>query len=315
MAIIESVLNWKGFEGNASSNQVQYREKYQVTFDEKDDPRLRTLLAADNRTVGPNPIPQAYTSHPYNPWLYVSEVDTVIQSPMLVEVSVTYTNVPQRMLYNPPQVFANPCDQPWDIEEFTWQKSEPINQDVFGQPIVNANGEEPDPPLQDEFLYAGLRIRRNQSYWNHLYMAQFRGAINSDWFLGHAPYTAYCNNISTRRMRQGNFFYWEASFEFLFNDTFIDGQYIGWIKKVLHMGLKVYVNFTTAYNKCQIVRAQNDPAMDGIAVDSSDSRWNPTPGPVSLDKNGCRLPPGSKSFISYDVKPAMPFSGLEIYNI
>lgn len=306
MAILEVKLDWRGDGGSVNASEATYKERYLVTFDEGTDPRLRKLLAVDSGLYVPNGVPQGYTSHPYNPWLVVVGIEPRALSPFLYEVIVTYSNRPQRTTVDGSQLYANPCDQPWDWEFFTWSKTESIDTDVFGQNIVNANGEQPDPPLQDEFKYAGVRIRRNQSYWNQLYMSYFAGAINSDWFLGHERYTAYCNDVSARRMRHGFFFYWEATFEFLFDDTFIRGQHIGWIKLLEHVGYTVRKSLPAGI---KIVRAQVDSTRDGL------ENKNPTPVPVLLDDNGYRLADTAirKSYISYDVKPEMPFSALGIY--
>ena len=114
MAILSSVLDWHGFTGMASNDEVTYRERYQVTFDNLDDPRIRPMLAVDNTTVGPNPIPQRYTSHPYNSWLIVNniEVEPSDRSPLLFVVVVTYSNRPIATSFESPFIYANPLEQP-----------------------------------------------------------------------------------------------------------------------------------------------------------------------------------------------------------
>jgi len=296
MAILSCTEEWRGLSGQVSLNEVRYTRLFRVVFNNQDEPELRPLMAADNIVeANGNPI-RMWSSHPYNSWLVVVDVQVRLSSPpgpMTFDVEVTYSNKPSYCTIEAAGVYINPCDQPWDVEWFTEYLSDRVDEDIYGYPIVNANKEPPDPPLQEDVKVLGLRIRRAQADWNHALMSQYANAVNNDWFLGYAPGIVLCKEIGARRMRQGYFFFWDASFVFLFNP-------LGWKRKVRHEGMRMKVyNWTTS--KFDIVEATDD---NGDKVSQ----------PVLLDAEGIKLEKGqTATWLNFETKRYMNFSALGIY--
>jgi hypothetical protein len=208
--------------------------------------------------------------------------------------------------------FLNPCDEPWDIEWFQWEYTDRVDEDIHGYPIINANLDPPDPNLQEEFGSMGLRITRAQELWDDGLMSQYaRKVINSDYFWGHSPGECLINRVGARRMRMGDLFFWQATFEILFNpfsETESGHTIGGWKRRVRHEGYNVRVKINPIFQK--IVRARCNPAND------ADETGDCTAEPVLLDAEGCRLAPDGISsdafWLEFDTKKSLPFSALAL---
>lgn len=232
--------DFHGLGVDIEQDTVSAPRRFQAVFDTADTPALRPFLAAFTAAQDGNIAPQRYDQHPYNSFLFVTNV-RVRQSgkgPCLFNVDVTYGNrgVTGR---EGVQLFANPVDQPWDIRWYTVPFSERLDEGInplypdeeypLEHPVAieNVLGESADPPLQDEFAYLGCQIIRNVATWAPETMHQYVKAINSDAWWGFAAGKVLCNSIEATRKRNGNIFYWVVQYEFLFSAP-------GWVRRLLN---------------------------------------------------------------------------------
>jgi hypothetical protein len=298
MAILSITEEWEGLTGGDDLSSITHKRQFRVVFDNADLPENRPLIAfAGQADPLGRTLPAEFSSHSFNPWLIVVRRSYTARSPFVFDFEIEYSN---RSTYSDSdsarENFTNPLDQPWDIEWFTGTTSERLDQDVYGGPIENANREPADPPLQEEFAYEGVRVRKALEYWPHNMMAQYANAVNSDYFWGYPPGTALCTQVGARRMRQGWFFYWDANFEILFR---LDH----WDRVVRHEGYTVRI---TDSDGTRFALAKVNPKNDG-----KEGVGEITPEPVLLDTFGYRLPKGELfRKLVFATKQQLPFYNL-----
>lgn len=83
--------------------------------------------------------------------------------------------------------------------------------------IVNSAGEPFDPPPEMEDSIPTLTISRNEAFFNPMLATAFKGAVNSDDFLGAKPRQACIKGISASRQQKGSFRFWKVNYVIAFN--------------------------------------------------------------------------------------------------
>ncbi len=143
---------------------------------------LPTAGESPERVRESNYVPRLGDSHPDNLLLICTDVNCEKQlSNIIVEWSAEY-------LWTTPapgsQIGGVPSS--WSVTRSTLPRTESIDRDYYGAPILNAVGDAPDPPLTEEFYDAQYvftaqgRRPFNGAFWN-----LYDGARNSDVWLGY----------------------------------------------------------------------------------------------------------------------------------
>ncbi|MGA2324277.1 MAG: hypothetical protein ABSG22_10560 [Sedimentisphaerales bacterium] len=316
MAVISVVLDWHGYscEQDLATMVLTAPLTCQVAFDNTDDPRLRPLLALTAAAPGSvagdqHQVPPAFSGHPFNPWLWLQKKSVKAVGPFDYEVICIYSNQANRSSDSVPEMLANPCDQPWDIDWGSEEISQRIDMaydddGLLLKPLCNVNGEPFDPPLQEPTAFTTLRITRNQPEWDDKLMSQYANTINIDSFWGYKPGDAMCRAPVAVRMRCANLFYFKATYNFIF--TLQDHNWNwGWYRRILNEGYGEAIDIDTEGKKV-IVRALDD-------------NGDPTPLPVPLRLSGTRIypPRPGEPFepavpLYFWTKRKMAFSGLNL---
>jgi hypothetical protein len=141
-------------------------------------------------------MPRAGDSHPDNvvllaktprvsrergPWVFDWEVDYEWRSPEPPTGTIQWpTGVPAF----------------WTVEETTEVSTHPIDQDIDGLPIRTVTRESPDPPLTDEIYESRYTYSRGGRPYNHTLFDMYRGARNSDVWIGRAAGSCKIIDIS-----------------------------------------------------------------------------------------------------------------------
>jgi hypothetical protein len=310
MAIQSISEEWSGRSGGDDINSTEHQRKFRVVYDDADLPEVRPFIALyGGADKDGNKIPVGFEQHPFNPFLCVIRRRYEPLAPDIYDFIIDYSNRANYSANEAAQsMLMNPCDMPPDVEFINEEFTDRIDMDRDGNMIANTNDEPPDPPLMENFKHHGVRITRSQPSWEHLLMARYdMGAVNTDNFLHYGPNEVLCRRATARRMRQGLSFFWQATFEFLFDPPRkIKGEIIGkWKRRFANQSYVVRVDETMDY-----YRAQVNPVNDGI--ESDDPKWAPTPEPVFIDRDGYRTQDimGAEVplWLQFAFKDELPFS-------
>lgn len=246
---------------------------FNVDFDTGDVGANRPLLAkADSR------IPQLGEAHPFDPWIFVVDraVSVNAKSPLAFRVTVNYAEI------------ENPLEQPTIIEWLSASVIENVDIATNGDPIRNSSDELFDPPHTEEFDDLLLRGVYNVAVFNPIGAANYKGAINTDFFLGFNPGQAKVITYVSREIRAitGNF-YVEVTVEIQFRQT-------GWKRKFVDEGYRIKTG----------VDSDGKPTYEEIKDDDG----NPITEPVFLDGSGAKLDDGDPVVrLEFNTKPLLPF--------
>jgi hypothetical protein len=307
MAIESVSLEWGGDLGEDDATAATYCERYRVVFDNTDDPRVRKLIAMSAAAIDPHTglqVPKGFSQHIYSPWLIVRGRHIRPLGPMDFEIDIEYSNRADYCTNEAAAAqFINPIDEPWDIEYIQWEFTDRLDYDMDGKAIVNANREPPDPNLQEEFGRLGVRITRAQEFWDNRFMDDYAKAVNSDAFWGYAPDECFMNRIGARRMRMGDFFFWQATFEILFNPfRTVNGITIGGFqRRIRHEGFRIK-KWEGAAGSSAIIIAE--------ATDDEGTRVSQ---PVLLDAEGWELEEGQPAtWLDFRTKRRVSFAELAL---
>jgi len=287
MSVIDVKEDWQGLGSEINTESASAPRIFTVKFDTADDPLKRPFLAEN--TAG---IPLLNSAHPYKPWLFVKNKSVDSIGPFDFEVTVNYSTRStiggqEGESLDPT---ANPLEMPWEVEWGFATANEPINTDITGKPILNSADESPDPPITREISDLVLRIRRNEAAFNPLQAAEYKDAINSDWFWGFAPDLVRCTQYNANIARSGNFWYWQVKYEFQI-------RRIGWKLKIVDEGFREKTG----------IDSEGKPIYKVIKDDEEISISQPQ----QLDGNGRKKNDGDPAvLLPFDLYNSLPFSVL-----
>lgn len=263
---------------------------FSVVFDGTDDP-VKEPLMARYATDGTTTIPYNNQVHPYNDWLFVrnKHVDTI--GPHSYEVTVYYESFTDQ--WTDPDVSPGPISPLMQPPEVSWSfvtSNEPIDSDVDGVPITNSAKEMFDPPITRDFDDLVLRVVRNEKEFNALQAAEYKGAINSDTFLGFTAGKVRCVLYNGVKQYAASLVYWKVTYEFHI-------RWDGWARRIRDEGYQALNAAEDDYE--EIVDA------NGMKVSQ----------PWPLDSAGKKLTAAQKKagtayFLTFNVYPGKLFSVL-----
>lgn len=279
MAVIKVTEDYKGLnasdeiEANGTLAGAATRF-FDVDFSTGDLAANRPFLAKADSDV-----PQVGDPHPFSPWIFVTNrsVAVAADSPLAFRVTVNYTEI------------ESPLEQPTIIEWLSASTTEPIDTDISDNAIVNSSEEPFDPPPTEEFDDLLLRGIYNVAVFDPVGAANYKNAINTDFFLGFAPGLAKVITYVSREIKAitGNF-YVEVTVEIQFRKT-------GWKRKFVDQGYRIKTGTDD----------DNKPTYEEI----KDDEGNLITEPVFLDGNGQKLDDDDAVVrLEFDTKPQLPFT-------
>ena len=173
MTVINVTKMWSKSGGALSSERLStidarwaITEGYQVLAEPGDDAAM--ILDAFG-------IPIIGSAHPIIANAYVKSLSPTPLGPAFWQVIAAYEGIPS--------------EDGVDIEWTDSTTSEPVDRDYFGAAIVTANNEQVEG-LSMDVSDQVVVIRRRFALIDTNYVAAFRRATNSDYFLGWPPGTA-----------------------------------------------------------------------------------------------------------------------------
>jgi len=276
---------------NTTHVSADVPQRFTVVFTPGESPEERIILAATakDRFSGIK-IPKEWDRYLPEEWLFVKSIDVRQgEGPYIYEVTANYISI------------ENPLDLEPEIE---WGKSvsnQQIDRDINGNPILNSAGQSPDPPISEEFNDLVFRMTRNEEFFNALLAHEYKGAINSDIFLGFDPGFAKCIEISGKRARVADLIYWKVTYEihFRLSNPIPGTPKIGWIRRLVDEG--------------RIEKTGVD--ADGIPelLQNKDKEGTVLSEPVLLDGEGKKLADGEPAvYLEFETRRKLPFSALNL---
>lgn len=234
MSIINVKENYKRRTLIRAEGSLKMTRVFTVLFDGNDDPSNEPLLA--NTASG---VPHYGDAHPFNQYIYVKQKNVTVneEAPHYYEVAVTYSNA--TLLNNDQETPVNPLSQPDEISRFFFSSEEKIDRGIDGKPITNSAGETSDPPLTETKYDLGVRIIQNKSSFDENQAADYIGTINNSNFRGHSAGTVRCTDRSAAEAWAGNQKYYRVTTEFRIRKKAIDGEEIGWKRRILDEGYRI----------------------------------------------------------------------------
>lgn len=158
--------------------------------------------AAMTANDGQQRIPQVNESHSQNRLLRVSSISPAPMGPTTWTVTVQWS-IPMLGSGSHPDR-KHPLQEQPRIQWTDCDTSEPVDHDLFGNPIMNAAWQIFDPPLTTEIGQQTLTVRINEPYYDLTKAARYKKKVNrKDWSpdrlktIGTIPaYRMRCDSIA-----------------------------------------------------------------------------------------------------------------------
>jgi len=208
MPVTKVTETWVGVEGDDNSLLRQF----EVTFDKADPPAYRPIAAkmASDPASGLT-IPHRLQQHPHSLYFFVDDRRVKMAGPFHFLVTVYYRR--GENLSNQP--VEDPFDEPWEEDWGFARRTDVVDRDIAGDPIVNSAGQSYNPPVPREYYDNTLTIVRNQPFYNAFQARAFMDAVNADNFYGFEKGAVKCTDFSGRKMRLGaDFHYYRVRYAF-----------------------------------------------------------------------------------------------------
>lgn len=266
-------------------------QRFDVLFTPGEPAEERIILAATAEDPHTHlKIPKEWDRYSPDEWLFVKSIDVQQgDGPYIYEVTANYISI------------ENPLDLEPEIEWGKAVSNVEIDRDINGDPILNSAGQSPDPPITEEFEDLVFRMTRNENYFNALLAHEYKGAVNSDIFLGFDPGFAKCIEISGTRARVADLVYWKVRYEihFRLSNPIPGTPKIGWIRRLLDEG-RIEKTGTAGDGTPELLQNKD---QEGTVLSE----------PVLLDGEGKKLADGSPAvYLEFETRRKLPFETLNL---
>lgn len=287
MAVSKVVEDWSERTVSGDATKLTAKRVYNVEFDNTDAPESRPLLAYC-ASDGQISVPDIYAVHSYNVWLYVKNkhVDTI--GPCHYKVTVNYEATLDKDSGEPTTPLMEPAT--WSFHFVS--SNEPIDRDEAGNPITNSSDESYDPPVTKDIHDLVLRIQRSEATFDPLRAYQYKGATNSDEFLGVPAGKVLCSVIDAGKAQAAALVYYKVTYEFQM-------RFDGWKLKLIDQGFREKTG----------TLSDGSPAYEAITNKDGSN----VSQPAFLDGSGRKLTQaqiaaGTISIREFDIRRSLPFS-------
>ncbi len=263
-------------------------EKYPTPRHEKDSDRRsgRRVFTVHSDTDNQNlvdaeeaqGVPSHGQSYPGDFNLQVTRKSTRQITKRAFEVTVLYSA--RQDGENPEE--TDPLAQPAQISYSAVYYQEPADVDVDGAQIGTVNGEPFDPPIMIDQADMLVSITRNLAEFLPTTLSKYMNTINSDWFLNFTPHQLRIVGIRADKVTTAQPFYYRVTVDIQAKNTFDEiGNPIGWDKRILHQGFRVWNLEFNDDGSPKTVHATDDGTPPKRVTE-----------PVLLRDNGLELVPG-----------------------
>lgn len=276
--------------------------------------------------------------YPGHRWLVCRDVTPEHKGPNVYQVIAGYELQSEAGFEDDPTAQQGPLGKPSEMRWDFVVGSEPVEEDVHGQAIVNAAGEPFDPAPMENYADPRLTIvRYRRSFDVQLAIAYSgrRGCTNSDPFMGSRPGQAKLLPISGDQLREGKATYWRESYVIEFREGLPKtadggGPERAWWLRVLNQGHSQILGTWGEKGFDPEVEAHKTALKEGLTGEQEqalavqlagtpvvrrvkDLSGEVTATPVRLDRDGKVLKRGKKPvYLEFQIRPSKPFSKLKL---
>lgn len=202
------------------------------------DPANDTCLGAKLATG----IPRWRDAHPDDTYMRASDINAQRISPVLFEVSVTYTSPTG-------EDDQNPLDEPAKYRFTHVASEEEIDQDINGELIATECGETFDPAVRDTFYDTVITVTKNLASYDPLFAGDYINSTNDATFnLANAAFprgSVLITGFDGEEVIDDDFSYFVQTITFQVRITFDEDvvpQREVWWKRILHQGMYCFVD-------------------------------------------------------------------------
>lgn len=232
---IESVTQmWSRQTGNVSTDdnktfKASFASAYQV---------VHSAGATRQEILTATGIPQLGDVYPGTSYVYCKQVgDVQPVGPILSIVPVSYSGE-----IGPNGQDDNPLNKPPDIQWTNAKTSEPIDEDGYGFPICNTNGELVDGISKDISDFV-LTVKRNYAAIDIYSINAYLDSVNSDTFAGWPPGTGTLDAFTADSVLDDDVGYWTVSAKIIFRVPYRTTPARAWWARYRNEGF--YVRYGT----------------------------------------------------------------------
>jgi hypothetical protein len=154
----------------------------------------------------------------------------------------------------------SPLNQNPDIVWSNTSTNEPVDEDIFGNPIVTANNE----PIHGATRLIPdlvLSVTRNYALFSPWLTWQYLHSVNGDTFLNFAPGTGKFMSFNARQTVSNGLSYWRVSATIQFRYPYRTTFEKAWWARVRHEGFKVKLNAKAVNGKDDFRQPLAKPVM------------------------------------------------------
>lgn len=233
--------------------------------------------------------------HPYDKFLFVKNVSIKNDGPKSFIAHVNYESIGNPLI--------NPPKKSWSFAA----SNEPVDVDIYGNPICGSSYEGFDPPPTEDIYDLVLRIEWNSEAFDALLAADYQGAVNEDHFMVFGPGIARIINFSASEEHTPVLSYYKITIEIQFR---IYGE-AGWSRRFIDKGMR---EIAGSENKTITDENNHERTITVLKYkEILDKEEIPVTEPVFLDGRGHELPLGHKvAFKTFETKKKRPFSALNL---
>lgn len=237
-------------------------------------------------------IPSRLSLYPHDPLSICRRrrFDQDSEEPWLYWVTCDYSNQPldgeRPDEHEDPNPLNRPADISWDSEEVRIA----VYKDLDGKPILNTAHQKYETALEVEYRRRVITIVKNYATYDDSTAENYENKVSSAIFLNKAAGTVYCKRISARRMFEGNIYFFQVMFQFMWDVR-------GWKANLVSVGNQELVSTSPMKWK---------PITDNGGI--------PISTPVLLTNTGTKASgnPPTPYVQEYRVKDVVDFNGLGI---
>lgn len=177
-------------------------------------------------------VPQLRSQYFGNPFLRASDVSVTKTSPILYEVTITYSASTKGD--------RSPLDEPPKIKWYPVEWEDEIDRDINGKIIATVNQERYSPNPREVFVDQGMTIERNIADFDIATYGPLNKKTNSGSFFGRPAKTVCCTGLQAESVIDDDYSYYAvtANVVFRFARLGIADANL-WKKRVFHQGFLI----------------------------------------------------------------------------
>lgn len=245
----------------------------------------------------PNNLPKEGASHPFNPYLFARRIDVEKVSIAFYTASVEYESEP----FREGEENLPPTDIPARIRFGSITTEEQIDEDLNGNPLVNAGTGEPIQGITIPITDQVITIEKNLATFDPVAFYAYYNRVNNDTYpigSGYPPGVLRIIDISAGEELAESSPYYKLTVKIQARKPYKTTDDKAWYKRIKKQGYMVFSGILT-------------PGGEPIIGRATDEFGDPVGTPVLLKADGTRVPEGDPAhYDEWEVFESIPFASM-----